>query len=302
MNCPFSGSYVALPTPFKDGAPDLAALSEVVEFHAEHKTDGLVVCGTSGESATLDEYERNTVVEHVVAQSHGLLPVIVGTGTNDTRQSVALTRFAKQAGADGVMCVTPYYNKPSSLGLQRHFGAIAEATDLPVVLYNVPSRTGCDLKPATAAAIRASHENVVAIKEASGSIGRAQELQGASDLALICGEDALIADFMALGGVGVIGVVANVAPAAVAELCRTAAPGGDAARTAELCAFLAPLVRDLFIESNPAPLKAALAFMGLCRDELRLPLAPLLPDNRARLEATLSEAGLGTLRAPLPAR
>lgn len=302
MKCTFRGSYVALPTPFKNGALDLNALSGVVEYHAEHKTDGLVVCGTSGEAATLDDFERRTVVEHVIAQSHGLLPVIVGTGTNDTRQSVAFTRFAEKAGADGVMCVTPYYNKPTPLGLERHFGAIADATGLPVVLYNVPSRTGCDLKPATAAAIRAAHDNVVAIKEASGSIGRAQELRDATDLALICGEDALIADFMALGAAGVIGVVGNVAPAEVAELCRVAAPGGDAARTAELCAFLAPLVRDLFIESNPAPLKAALAHMGLCDDELRLPLAPLLAENRGRLEATLSEAGLAAVRAPLPAR
>jgi 4-hydroxy-tetrahydrodipicolinate synthase len=302
MKCPFRGSYVALPTPFRDGEPDLEALSEIVEFHAEHKTDGLVVCGTSGEAVTLSDDERRTVIEHVIAQSHGLLPVIAGTGTNDTRHSLELTRFAEKAGADGVLCVTPYYNKPSPLGLERHFGALAEATALPLVLYNVPSRTGCDLKPATAAAIRAGHGNVVAIKEASGSMGRARELRESSDLALIAGEDALIADFMAIGAVGVIGVVANIAPAEVAELCRAAAPGGDAARTAELCAFLSPLVRDLFVETNPVPLKAALALMGLCRDEVRLPLAPLLAPSRERLEATLLDAGLGTLRAPLPVR
>jgi 4-hydroxy-tetrahydrodipicolinate synthase len=299
MKCPFRGSYVALPTPFRDDKPDLEALSALVEYHAENKTDGLVVCGTSGESPTLTDYERRTVIEHAVHQSHGLLPVIAGTGTNDTRHSIELTRFAKEIGADGVMCVTPYYNRPSPLGLERHFGALAEATDLPLVLYNVPARTGCDLKPATAAAIRAGHGNVVAIKEASASLGRARELREATDLALICGEDALIADFMALGAVGVIGVVGNVAPREVAELCRSAAPGGDAARTAELCAFLAPLVRDLFVESNPVPLKAALAYLGLCRDEVRLPLAPLLPPNRERLLATLSEAGL---RAPLSVR
>lgn len=299
MKCPFRGSYVALPTPFRDDRPDLEALSALVEYHAENKTDGLVVCGTSGESPTLTDYERRTVIEHAVHQSHGLLPVIAGTGTNDTRHSIELTRFAKEIGADGVMCVTPYYNRPSPLGLERHFGALAEATDLPLVLYNVPARTGCDLKPATAAAIRAGHGNVVAIKEASASLGRARELREATDLALICGEDALIADFMALGAVGVIGVVGNVAPREVAELCRSAAPGGDAARTAELCAFLAPLVRDLFVESNPVPLKAALSYLGLCRDEVRLPLAPLLPPNRERLLATLSEAGL---RAPLSVR
>ena len=299
MKCPFRGSYVALPTPFLNGELDLEALSELVEFHAEHSTDGLVVAGTSGESATLNDYERRSVIDHVIARSHGLLPVIAGTGTNDTRHSIELTRFAEAAGANGVMCVTPYYNKPSQRGLELHYAAIAEATALPVVLYNVPGRTSCDLKPATVAAIRTAHENVVALKEASASLGRVRELREASDIALICGEDALIADFMALGAVGVIGVVGNVAPREVAELCRSSAPGGDATRTAELCAFLAPLVHDLFIESSPVPLKTALAAMGLCREEVRLPLAPLLTENRERLLATFQEAGLTGLRAPV---
>jgi 4-hydroxy-tetrahydrodipicolinate synthase len=301
MKCPFRGSYVALPTPFKNGEVDHAALSDLVEFHAEYKTDGLVVAGTSGEAATLTDYERRSVIDQVIERSHGLLPVIAGTGTNDTRHSVELSRFAQAAGANGLLCVTPYYNKPSQRGLELHFAAIAEATELPIVLYNVPSRTGCDLKPATVAAIRAAHANVVAIKEASGSLGRARELSECCDIALIAGEDALIADFMALGAVGVIGVVANVVPREVAELCRSAAPGGDPARTAELCAFLAPLVADLFIESNPVPLKTALAAMGLCSDEVRLPLTALLGVNRERLLATLSEANLVGARAPVRA-
>jgi 4-hydroxy-tetrahydrodipicolinate synthase len=292
MKCPFRGSYVALPTPFQGGEVDTRALTELVEFHAANGTDGLVVAGTSGEAATLTDYERRSVTELVLERSHGLLPVIVGTGTNDTRRSIEHTRHAEECGADGVLCVTPYYNKPSQRGLELHYGAIAEATGLPVVLYNVPGRTCCDLKPDTVAAIRSAHTNVVAIKEASGSLERAQEIAARSDIALIAGEDALIADIMALGGAGVIGVVANVAPREVAELCRVAAPGGDAARAAELTAWLAPLVRDLFIESNPVPMKAALAAMGLCRDEVRLPLAPLAPESRERLLVTLSESGL----------
>lgn len=292
MNCPFRGSYVALPTPFRGEDVDYAVLEDLVEFHAGNGTDGLVVAGTSGEAATLSDYERRSVIERVVEHSHGLLPVIAGTGTNDTRHSVELTRFAQEAGADGVLCVTPYYNKPSQRGLELHYAAIADATRLPVVLYNVPGRTGCDLKPATIAALGAAHGNVVAVKEASGSIGRAREIRESCDVALFAGEDALIADMMALGAVGVIGVVGNVAPREVAELCRAAAPGGDAARTAELCAWLSPLVRDLFIESNPVPLKAALAAMGLGSADVRLPLAPLAPENHERLMATLHESGL----------
>ncbi len=292
MKCRFRGSYVALPTPFKGGEIDREAIIELVEFHAERQTDGLVVAGTSGEAATLTDFERRSTIELVIERSHGLLPVIAGTGTIDTRRSIELTRFAEEAGADGALCVTPYYNKPSQRGLELHFGAIADSTSLPIVLYNVPGRTGCDLKPATAAAIRAAHDNVVAIKEASGSLGRARELREACDLTLFAGEDALIADFMALGAAGVIGVVGNVAPREVAELTRVAAPGGDATRTAELSAWLAPLVRALFLETNPVPLKAALAAMGLCSEEVRLPLAPLADENRERLVASLSEAGL----------
>ncbi len=302
MKCRFRGSYVALPTPFKDGELDREAMIELVEFHAERQTDGLVVGGTSGEAATLSDYERRSAIDLVVERSHGLLPVIAGTGTNDTRHSIELTRFAEEAGADGVLCVTPYYNKPSQRGLELHFAAIADSTRLPVVLYNIPARTGCDLKPATAAAIRARNDNVVAIKEASGSLGRARELREACDLALLAGEDALIADFMALGAAGVIGVVGNVAPREVAELTRVASPGGNAARTAELSAWLAPLVRDLFLETNPVPLKAALSAMGLCGDEVRLPLAPLSEENRERLLVSLSEAGLLVAGATVRAR
>ncbi len=292
MKCSFHGSYVALPTPFAGETIDYDALGRLIEFHARSGSDGLVSVGTTGEGATLSEFERRSVIEFTLEHAGGRLPVIAGVGTNNTAQSAELCRFAAELGANGVLAVTPYYNKPTQRGLAAHYAALADATELPIVLYNVPSRTGCDLKPDTVAKIRAAHPSVVAIKEASNSISRARELQERSDIALIAGEDGLIAEFMGLGAVGVIGVVANIAPREVAELCRVARPGGDAVRTAELVAFIQPLVRDLFIETNPAPVKAALALMGLCGADLRLPLVELERESLARLRVTLHEAGL----------
>jgi 4-hydroxy-tetrahydrodipicolinate synthase len=292
MDCPFQGSYVALPTPFRRGEVDFDALARLIDWHVEQGSDGFVAVGTTGEGATLTEYERRSVIEFVIEKSAGRRKVIAGIGTNNTAQSIELARFAERARADGTLVVTPYYNKPTQKGLVAHFLAVADASPLPVVLYNVPSRTGCDLKAQTVAEVRRSRGNVVAVKEASGSVGRAKEIRSLSDIALIAGEDALIAEFMALGAAGVIGVVANVAPRMVAELCKVARPGGDARRTAELADRLAPLVRDLFIETNPAPVKAALAAMGRMTDEVRLPLVQLEPENRARLLATLREAAL----------
>lgn len=292
MECSFRGSYVALPTPFANGAVDFEALERLVDWHVTKHSDGLVAVGTTGEGATLSDYERRSVIERVVERSAKRLPVIAGVGTNNTAQSIELVKFARDAGADGALVVTPYYNKPTPRGLVAHFTAIAEASEVPVVLYNVPSRTGCDMRAATIAEIRRRSPNAVAIKEASGSMGRAREIRAASDIALIAGEDALIAEFMNMGAVGVIGVVANVAPTQTAELCRVARPGGDAMRAAELVAFLAPLVRDLFIESNPVPVKTALAAMGKMREDVRLPLVALEPENREQLLSSLHEAGL----------
>ena len=292
MKCTFRGSYVALPTPMAGEGLDLEALRGLVDFHLARGSDGLVVAGTSGEAATLTDQERARVLETVLERACGRLPVLAGVGTNATRTTLEHARAAQAAGADGLLVVTPYYNRPSPEGLFRHFAAVAGSTRLPIVLYNVPSRTGCDLKPPTVARLRSAFPHIVAIKEASGTLARIHELAASCDIALIAGEDGLIAQFMAAGGAGVIGVVANVAPREVAELCRAAAPGGDSARAADLVRWLAPLVRDLFIETNPVPLKAALASMGLCRDEVRLPLAPLLPGSRDSLLATLREKGL----------
>lgn len=292
MSWRLRGSYVALPTPFRAGALDFAALDALVDWHVKQGSDGLVAVGTTGEGATLTDYERRSVIERVIQRSAGRIPIVAGVGTNNTAQSIELARFAMSAGADAALVVTPYYNKPTQAGLVAHFCAIAEATELPLVLYNVPSRTGCDMKAATVAEVRRRAPSAVALKEASGSLERARQVSALCDIDLVAGEDSLIADFMALGGTGVIGVVANVAPAQVAELCRVARPGGDNARAEELVAWLAPLCRDLFVETNPVPVKTALALLGHMQPDVRLPLVPLEPASLARLTATLRETGL----------
>ncbi len=296
MSASLRGSLVALPTPFRAGELDLDTLGELIELHVEAATDGLVATGTSGEAATLTDFERRTVVDFVLERCAGRLPVVVGTGTYATRSTIEHTRAAAEAGADAVLVVTPYYNKPSQAGLVAHYSAVAEAATVPVVLYNVPSRTGCDLLPETAAEIGRRCPNVTAIKEAGGSIDRARELIEASGLAVLSGEDGLIGPLMALGAVGAIGVVANIAPREVAELCRCAAPGGDANRAEALETWLAPLIRACFVESNPVPMKAALAALGFGTGEVRLPLTPLTEAGEGVLVAALREAGLRAAR------
>lgn len=296
------GSWVALPTPFRDGELDLAALRRLIDRHAAGGTDGVVVGGTTGEPPTLTEAERRRALEVAVEHAAGRLPVMAGVGTNATRTTVELARFAEGAGAASLLVVTPYYNRPGRTGLVRHFGAVAEVTRLPVVLYNVPKRTGVDLLPDAAAEIGGRHANVVAIKEASGTLERARDLRRrAPELDLICGEDGLIADFRALGAVGAISVVGNVAPDDTAELVRQAGPEGDSRRAAEAAERLGPLVRALSLETNPVPVKAALALLGLCTEEVRLPLVPLEDRNRTLLTDTLRALGLLPERDPAPA-
>ena len=283
------GSLVALPTPFSNGALDLETLGDLIDLHVERGTDGLVVNGTTGEAATLTDYERRTAVDFAIERSAGRLPVVVGTGTNATRTSIEHTRTAAAAGADAALVVTPYYNRPTQRGLVAHYAAVAEASTIPIVLYNVPSRTGCDLLPDTVAEIGRRAPNAIAIKEASGSVERGRELIERSGLAVLAGEDHLIAPLVALGAVGVVGVVANVVPELVAELCRVAAPGGDPQRTAELTGVLAPLIRALFVEPNPVPVKTALAAMGHGTGEVRLPLVALAEASREVVLAACGE-------------
>jgi 4-hydroxy-tetrahydrodipicolinate synthase len=294
------GSLVALPTPFRADELDLETLGTLVDWHVEAGSDGLVAIGTSGEAATLTDFERRTVVDFVLERCAGRLPVVVGTGCNATRVTIEHTRAAAEAGADAALVVTPYYNKPTQAGLEAHYAAVAEASTVPLVLYNVPTRTGCDLLPETAAAIGRRSPNVVAIKEAGGSLERGRELIETSGLAVLSGEDHLIGPLMAAGAAGAVGVVANLAPREVAELCRVAAAGGNAARASELEAWLAPLVRACFVESNPAPMKAALAALGHGSGEVRLPLAPLSEASREAVVAALDGAGLLSGIRPAP--
>lgn len=287
LRCSLQGSFVALPTPFKGGAIDYAAFQNLIEWHVAEKTDGLVIAGTTGEAATLSDNERRGLFDAAMACARGRLPIVAGVGTNCTRTTIEMAKGACASGVAALLVVTPYYNRPSQRGLALHYGAVAEAVSKPIVLYNVPSRTGVDLQPETVRELGERYEHVVAVKEALPSIERVKRLVGETPCAVLCGEDGMIADFMGLGAVGVIGVVANVAPAKVRELVRLALPDGNHVRAAMLVEELAPLVKDLFIESNPVPVKAALAMMRKCGDDVRLPLAPLADANRKKLESTL---------------
>lgn len=246
---------------------DLPAFRGLVELHARSKTSGVVVGGTTGEGSTLSDDEHASLVRTAIEVAGGRLLVIASAGTNDTAHSVRLARQAAYLGADGLLAVTPYYNKPTPRGLLAHFGAIAEASDLPVILYNVPGRTGTDLTPDTVRTLVEQHPTVVAIKEASDRILRVKELATIEGLEVLCGEDAVLGEFLRYGAVGTISVLANIAPDAVAEVVER---GGDM----ELERRLAPLARALFLESNPIPLKGALASLGWMRSDLRLPLVP----------------------------
>ena len=287
------GSFVALVTPFgEDGQVDEAALRALVDWHAECGTDGIVPCGTTGESATLSHAEHEAVIRIVIEQAGDRMAVLAGTGSNATWEAIDMTRAAERLGATATLQITPYYNKPTQEGLYRHFKAVAEATALPVILYNVPSRTAVNLLPETVARLRAL-KNVVGIKEACGDlkqIARLRELCG-EDFMIFSGEDAQNDDIMALGGRGIISVTANVIPRQLATFCQLMLEGRqDEART--LHKELMPLHRVMFLETNPIPVKTALAMMGRCREDLRLPLSPLADDNRVILQTTLKEFGL----------
>jgi len=282
----FHGSYVALVTPFKDGEVDLDRLGSLVDYHIEAGTDGLVPCGTTGESATLSHKEHELVIEFVIEKAEGRIPVLAGTGSNSTSEAVSLTKSAQAAGADGALVITPYYNKPPQDGLYSHFAAIAEECDIPIVLYNVPGRTGIDLLPGTIGRL-ATIENVVAVKEASGSIDRTVEILAECDITVLSGDDSLTLSLMAVGARGVISVAANVAPSQMAELVQLAA-SGDFASAGHLHHQLYPLMKGLFVETSPIPVKACLEIQGLIEGELRLPLVGAKDETRQLLRGVLA--------------
>ena len=290
----FTGSLVAIVTPFRKGKVDERALADLIEWQIANGTNGIVPCGTTGESATLSHDEHNRVIELTVEVVRRRVPVVAGTGSNSTDEAIALTKHAKQAGADAALLITPYYNKPTQEGLYRHYRAVAEAVDLPLVLYNIPGRTGVNMLPATIARLT-TLPTIVGVKEGSGSV------QQASDLVLMCGDrltvlagdDALTLPMMAVGGKGVITVTANIAPAEMAQLVKAFAEGKiEEARRIHF--KLSPLFAALFFETNPIPVKEALSLMGKIDPELRLPLCSMAQDTREKLVQALKDASLIT--------
>mgnify|MGYP005846265453 CR=1 FL=1 len=292
MSVRFSGSLVALITPFKDGEVDEEKLRSLVEYHVRNGTDGLVPCGTTGESVTLGEEEHERVVKIVIETAAGRLPVIAGAGTNSTAKTIKYAKEAKRAGADGILVVTPYYNRPTQQGLYLHYEAIAKAVDVPIVVYNVPSRTSVNLLPETLARL-AKIDTIVAVKEASGSMDQVSQIVESCGpgFAILSGDDSLTLPMLALGGVGVISVVANVAPSAMAELVRSYR-SGNVARARELHYQLFGLCRAMFIETNPIPVKTAAGLLGLCSSEMRLPLCPMSEGNLKKFREVLEACKL----------
>ncbi len=288
----FHGSMVALVTPMhEDGAVDFDSLARLVEFHVENGTDAIVAMGTTGESATLDEKEHCEVIRRVVEMAAGRIPVIAGTGANSTSEAIALTRCAMEAGADACLLVTPYYNKPTQEGLYQHFRAVAEAVAVPQILYNVPGRTAVDMSNDTVDRL-ASISNIVGIKDATGDMARGKELveRCGDRIDIYSGDDATTLELIKLGGKGGISVTANVTPREMHEMCA-AALAGEEARATEINDRLMPLHQNLFLESNPIPVKWALYEMGLIPAGIRLPLTPLSDTHHAPLRQAMKSAG-----------
>jgi len=286
------GSMVALATPMlEDGAIDRTALADLVEWHIESGTDAIVAVGTTGESSTLTVLEHTSVITQVVQLVKGRVPVIAGTGANATAEAIELTQHAADAGVDACLLVTPYYNKPTQEGLFQHYRAVADAVAIPQILYNVPGRTALDMSPETTARL-SRLENIVGIKEAFGSVERIETLLDLTtdDFMVVTGDDGTAMDSMLAGCHGDISVTANVVPKAMADMCR-AAIAGDRASADSLNAPIADLHDVLFLESNPIPVKWALAVMGRCGPTLRLPLTPLASDYHSPVKSALVKAG-----------
>ena len=286
----FGGSIVAMVTPFKSNFDiDFDAYGRLVDFLLDNGTNGVVPCGCTGEAATLTHDEQKQCIRFVTERVAGRVPVIAGTGSNSTREAQNLTAFAKEVGADAALLITPYYNKPTPAGQIAHYSTIAQAVDIPVVLYNVPGRTGTNMLPETIAEL-AKIPNVVAVKEAAGSVDQVSSIRSLSDITVLSGDDSLTLPMMAVGAIGVISVAANVMSAKVAALCAHAA-AGDLDQARKVHFELLPLFRAMFFETNPMPVKASLAKMGLLENVMRLPLTPVLDATSQKLDAVLRQVG-----------
>ena len=286
----FEGLSVAMVTPFKNGAIDYTAVSNLVEFMIEGGVQGLVVSGSTGEAATTSFDEKRELWKFVKAQAKGRAWMVVGTGTNDTAQSVGITKLAEECGADGALVVTPYYNKPTPKGQIAHFTAVAKSTKLPIIVYNVPGRTGTNTLPGTIAQLQ-DLANVVAVKEASGSVDQMSQVKQQSRFTLLSGDDSLTLPVIAVGGEGIISVVGQMVPREMRALSDAARAGRlDEARA--LNDKLAPIFKAAFIESNPSPTKFLLSRMGICANELRLPLVPVEPSSETAILAAAEKVGV----------
>ncbi|SIO27460.1 4-hydroxy-tetrahydrodipicolinate synthase [Halodesulfovibrio marinisediminis] len=289
----FSGAYTALVTPFRNGKIDEESFREHIEWQITEGIHGLVPCGTTGESATLTHDEHKEAIRICVEQANKRVPVLAGAGSNNTKEAVHLTQFAKDAGADGVLLISPYYNKPTQEGIYQHFKHIADTISIPMVLYNVPGRTGSNILPSTVARLHKDIPQVVGIKEATGNLTQASDIieQSGTSLNVLSGDDFTLLPLLSIGGAGVISVVSNLLPKKMAQLCE-AWDKGDIATARKLHYEMQPLNRAMFIESNPIPVKTALALQGKMDTDFRLPMVPLAEDNLEKLKSIMTDAGI----------
>ncbi len=290
----FSGSIVAIVTPFRNGKIDEKKFRELIEFQIKNGSSGIVPCGTTGESATLSFEEHERLIEVTVEQVNKRVAVIAGTGSNSTEEAIMLTRHAAKAGATASLQVSPYYNRPTQKGLYEHFKAVAGSVDIPIMLYNIASRTGVNIEPETIARLARDCKNITAIKEASGNLeqmSRVKLLCG-EKFDLLSGDDALTLPVLSIGGTGIVSVVANIVPKDVAEMVAEFHKG-NLRRAQEIHYRLLPLTKAIFIETNPIPVKTAMGILGMCEPDLRLPLSTMLPENVEKLKNALQEYGLG---------
>jgi len=286
----FKGTYVALVTPFKDGLVDFDTLDKLVDFHVKAGIAGIVPCGTTGESPTLSHEEHDAGIARVIKRNNGRLHIMAGTGSNSTAEAVRLTRHAEENGADSALIVAPYYNKPTQEGLYQHYKAVAEATKLPIVIYNIPGRCGVEIAPETIAKL-SKIKNIRAVKHATGSMDGASALRAMCDIEILSGDDSMTLPLMAIGGTGVISVIANIVPKDTKAL-TDAALAGDFRKAEKLHRKLFPLSKNMFIATNPIPVKAAMGMLGMCSDELRLPMCQMDDALKQKLRQTLVEYGL----------
>jgi len=289
----FKGSIVAIATPFKNGKIDEKTFRELIEFQIKNGSSGILPCGTTGESATLSFQEHDQVIEITIDQVKKRVPVIAGTGSNSTEEAIMLTKHAEKAGADGSLQVSPYYNRPTQKGLYEHFKTIANSVKIPIILYNIASRTGVNIEPETIAKLAVDCKNIVGVKEASGNLDQMSRIKTLCppDFNLISGDDSLTLPVLSIGGTGIISVVANVVPRDVANLVAEFEKG-NIKKAQELHYKLLPLTKALFIETNPIPVKTAMGLMGMCEPELRLPMCSMLPENLEKLKKALRDYGL----------